>query len=129
MKHYAPGSKHIGFHFNTYADFIHTPIIRSEIRKAPITNKGHITVYLPAYSDEIMIKNFTKIKDVEWHLFSKHSQKGYYSENVSVLPIHNEAFINSLCSSDGLITNGGFESPAEAMFLHKKVMAIPMLNQ
>jgi hypothetical protein len=37
--------------------------------------------------------------------------------------------VKSLASSDGLLTAGGFESPAEAIHLRKKVMVIPMAGQ
>jgi len=129
LKNYAPTNKHIGFHFQEYDSFIKTPVIRSLVRKNGLSNKEHITVYLPAYSDEIITDVFNKIPDIEWHVFSKHSKKAYYKKNVSIQPIHNLAFIESLCSSNGLITNGGFESPAEAMYLKKKLMVIPMSNQ
>ncbi|MFY8021037.1 MAG: glycosyltransferase family protein [Bacteroidia bacterium] len=129
LKHFAPVSDKIGFHFQAYDDFIQTPVIRSQIRKNGLSNKGHITVYLPAYSDDLIIKHLNSIPDMEWHVFSKHGNRAYYKNNVSVQPIHNNAFVESLCSSDGLITNGGFESPAEAMYLHKKIMVIPMNNQ
>ncbi len=129
LRRYAPCSSHIGFHFQPYDHFIQSPVIRSQVREALITNKGHITVYLPAYSDDKLIKFFTAIKEVEWQVFSKHAKKDYRYKNVSIRSLHNDAFIASLCSSDGLITNGGFESPAEAMYLGKKVMAIPMQNQ
>lgn len=129
LKHFAPVTDKIGFHFQAYDDFIQTPVIRSQIRKNGLSNKGHITVYLPAYSDEFIVKHLNSIPDMEWHVFSKHGKRAYYLNNVSVQPIHNNAFVESLCSSDGLITNGGFESPAEAMYLHKKIMVIPMNNQ
>ncbi len=49
--------------------------------------------------------------------------------NVQVFPVSNEAFNNSLASCAGLLTGGGFEGPAEALFLEKKVMMIPMTGQ
>ncbi len=129
FKHYAPTTKQIGFHFKPYDTFIHTPVIRSEIRKLESTYEGHITVYLPAHSDEILIPHLTKIKDVKWHVFSKHSKKEYTKDNVKVMPVTNEAFIKSLASCEGLVTAGGFESPAEAVYLRKKVLSVPMHNQ
>ncbi|GAB1447995.1 glycosyltransferase family protein [Bacteroidota bacterium] len=129
LKNYAPVTDKIGFHFQAYDNFIQTPVIRSQIRKQGISNRGHITVYLPAYSDEKIIAFLSEIKNMEWHVFSKHSRHGYYRGNISVQPIHNNAFVESLCSSDGLICNAGFEGPAEAMYLHKKLLVVPMKNQ
>lgn len=129
FKNYAPVTDAFGFHFNAYDQFIHTPVIRSEIRQLEPQNKEHITVYLPAHGDDVLIKAFTQIKEVPWEVFSKHSKKEYTVENVNIKPILNEAFTHSLASGDGLITAGGFESPAEAIHLRKKVLSVPMVNQ
>ena len=45
------------------------------------------------------------------------------------MPVHNERFINSLLSSKGVLCGAGFETPAEALFLKKKLMVIPMKGQ
>ena len=52
---YAPAKNHVAFHFERYDDFIHTPVIRGEIRNLKTQNLGHYTVYLPAYSDEFIL--------------------------------------------------------------------------
>jgi uncharacterized protein (TIGR00661 family) len=129
FKQYAPVTDAYGFHFERYDSFISTPVIRSDIRKLETSNKGHITVYLPAHGDAVLLKHFVQIKDVEWEVFSKHTSVAYTIENVHIKPILNNDFTQSLASSNGLITAGGFESPAEAMFLGKKVLTIPMIGQ
>lgn len=129
FKYYAPATHHVGFHFERYADFIHTPVIRSEIRKMETQNLGHYTVYLPAYDDQLLLQYFKQIKGVSWQIFSKHTKKEYAEGNTLVKPIQNEAFNQSLSTAAGLLTGGGFEGPAEALFMHKKVMMIPMKGQ
>ena len=129
LRNYAPTTHHYGFHFKSFDDFIYTPVIRNEVRNLEITNKDHITVYLPAHQDDILIKHFSKFKDVKFEVFSKHTKLAFRKDNVHVTPINNELFINSLASSDGVVTAGGFESVAEAIHLRKKVMVIPMHNQ
>lgn len=128
FKYYSPTSYHVGFHFERYADFIHTPVIRSEIRNLKTSNSGHYTVYLPAYDDKLLVSLLTKTK-VQWHIFSKRQKTPYQQDNVHVYPVNNEAFNNSLASCQGLLTGGGFEGPAEALFLGKKVLMIPMKGQ
>jgi len=128
LKYYSPTTYHIGFHFERYADFIHTPVIRSEIRNLQTTNLGHYTVYLPAYDDKKLAKYLNET-DVQWHVFSKRQKTAYTDGNVQVIPVNNEGFNISLASCDGLLTGGGFEGPAEALFLQKKVMMIPMSGQ
>ena len=129
LKYYSPTTHHVGFHFERYADFIHTPVIRSEIRDLQTSNNGHYTVYLPAYDDKKLAQYLALAPDVEWQVFSKREKTGYQVDNVKVFPVNNEAFNTSLASCEGLLTGGGFEGPAEAMFLQKKVMMIPMQGQ
>lgn len=129
FKYYSPTTYHIGFHFERYADFIHTPVIRSEIRNLETSNLGHYSVYLPAYDDKILFKHLSRAKDVEWQIFSKRQKTPYREGNVQILPVNNEEFNKSLASCTGLLTGGGFEGPAEALFLQKKVLMIPMTGQ
>jgi uncharacterized protein (TIGR00661 family) len=129
FKYYSPTTYHVGFHFERYDDFINTPVIRSEIRNLKTSNKGHYTVYLPAYDDKLLTKLLNKTRDVEWHIFSKRQKTPYTDGNVHIFPVNNEAFNSSLASCEGLLTGGGFEGPAEALFMQKKVLMIPMKGQ
>ncbi|MCX2573985.1 glycosyltransferase family protein [Pedobacter sandarakinus] len=129
LSRYAPTNHHIGFHFDRYDSFIHTPVIRSEIRQMKPENLGHYTVYLPAVDDKRLLKLFMQIPDVQWQVFSKHSNSAYREANVSVEPVNNERFNKSLATCTGLFTGGGFEGPAEALFLKKKLLVAPMRFQ
>ncbi|HEY0245955.1 MAG TPA: glycosyltransferase family protein, partial [Mucilaginibacter sp.] len=104
-------------------------VIRSEIRNLQATNLGHYTVYLPAYDDKTLVKYLSQAPDVQWQIFSKRQKTAYQSGNVHIFPVNNEAFNVSLASCTGLLTGGGFEGPAEALYLQKKVMMIPMKGQ
>jgi uncharacterized protein (TIGR00661 family) len=128
FKYYSPTTHHIGFHFERYDDFIHTPVIRSDIRNMETANHGHYTVYLPAYSDATLVKNLSQT-NAQWQIFSKRTKIAYREGNVQVFPVNNEAFNTSLANCEGLLTGGGFEGPAEALFLGKKVLMIPMRGQ
>jgi uncharacterized protein (TIGR00661 family) len=128
FKYYSPTTHHIGFHFDRYADFIHTPVIRSQIRQMETQTLDHYTVYLPAYDDHLLT-TYLKKTDVEWHVFSKRQKAAYRDGNVHILPVNNETFNTSLANCRGLLTGGGFEGPAEALFLGKKVLMIPMRGQ
>lgn len=129
LKYYSPTTHNVGFHFERYADFIHTPVIRSEIRSMVTSNLGHYTVYLPAYDDMKLAKYLSQTKDVEWHIFSKRQKTPYRMDNIHIFPVNNAGFNESLASCEGLLTGGGFEGPAEALFLQKKLMMIPMQGQ
>ncbi len=129
IKWYAPVSIPIGLHYKKYDNFIETPIIREEIRHAEVSNKGHYTVYLPSYDEKHIIDRLSKI-DTKWELFSKHYKGSPYKEkNVTINPISNDLFVSSLASSEGILCNSGFETPSEALYLGKKILAIPMKGQ
>lgn len=129
MEWYAPGNSLIGLHFEEYDDFIFTPIIREEIRNTDVSNDGHYTVYLPSYDERFIIEILKKI-DVPWEVFSKHYKgEPFREDNVTVHRVDNVEFVKSLASCEGLLCNAGFETPAETLYLGKKLMVIPMKRQ
>ncbi|GAB1463959.1 glycosyltransferase family protein [Pedobacter sp.] len=129
LSRYAPTTHHIGFHFDRYDDFIYKPVIRSEIRQLKPTNLGHYTVYLPAIDDKDLVNVLQQIPQVRWEVFSKHTKIAYANGNVFVEPINNEKFNKSMASCEGVFTGGGFEGPAEALHLGKKLLVAPMRFQ
>lgn len=129
LMNYAPASDYYSFHFRKYDNKIFTPIIRNDIRNQEITDEGHYTVYLPAYGDKKLIKNLSKIKNIRWEVFSKHAIEDYTKGNVHIQPIDGMKFVESMASSTGVLCGAGFETPAEALYLTKKLMVIPMKRQ
>jgi len=128
LKHYAPASIHYGFHFRPYADKIFTPVIRNEIRKLVPNNANHYTVYLPAIGVPRIIKMLRNI-EVHWQVFSKHATQPYVEGNIHIMPVSNKGFMKSIASATGIICGAGFEGPAEALFLGKKLLVVPMKGQ
>lgn len=129
MKNYAPSSSSYGFHFKDYGEHIFTPVIRQSIRELSPNDKGHYTVYLPSYDDAHLLKNLSKFPDVKWDVYSKHNKRPFTVKNVSINPIKSETFIKSMADASGVLCGAGFETPAEALFLQKKLLVIPMKNQ
>lgn len=129
LSHYAPVNIAYGFHFEKFDKNIFTPVIRQQIREQVVTNAGHYTVYLPAYDDSRLIKRLSEIKHITWDVFSKHNKKIIRHKNIHIQPINNEKFIQSMASSAGVLCGAGFETPAEALFMNKKLLVIPMKNQ
>lgn len=129
LKHYAPTDNAYGFHFKKFDKNIYTPVIRNEVRNAHVSDEGHYTVYLPAYDDKALVEHLSYFNEVQWQVFSKHNKTPFEKGNISVRPIENDAFIQSMASSKGVLCGAGFEGPAEAMFLGKKVLVVPMHAQ
>lgn len=129
LRSYAPSTSQYGFHFKSYDNNIFTPVIRSEVRLKKPVRLGHYTVYLPAYDDARIIKILSMVDNVEWQVFSKHNKQSVRKGNVWIRPINNDEFIDSMSKATGVFCGAGFETPAEAMFLKKKLMVIPMKGQ
>jgi predicted glycosyltransferase len=128
-KNYAPVSKEYGFHYEQFDHNIFTPVIRKQVREANISNKGHYTVYLPAYGDAEIFNFLSTFSNTKWEVFSKHNHSAFKLQNVHIRPLDNTAFIESMVSSAGILCGAGFETTSEALFLNKKVMVIPVSNQ
>ncbi|WP_297094414.1 glycosyltransferase family protein [uncultured Draconibacterium sp.] len=129
LKHYAPASVLYGFHFKQLDEQNFTPVIRSFIRKTKVTDKGHYTVYLPAFSDSEIEKIIGQHKSVRWEVFSKHCAKSYTKGSIQFNPVSLDGFNQSFVSCSGIVCTAGFETPAEALFMGKKLCVIPMKNQ
>lgn len=129
LKNYAPAPKAIGFHFESYDDFIYPPVIREGIRSQDPTDRGHYTVYLPAFRDDVLIGVLRQIPGVEWQVFSKYAKQPSRVNNVQINPVNNDQFLESFVHCQGMLTGAGFETPAEALYLGKKLFCIPIRGQ
>jgi uncharacterized protein (TIGR00661 family) len=128
-EYYAPTNKQYGFHFKRFDNNIFTPVIRKQVREAVVSDKGHYTVYLPAYGDAELYNFLSTFRNTKWEVFSKHNTSPFKLGNVHIRPLHNDAFVESMASSTGVLCGAGFETPAEALFLNKKLMVVPITNQ
>ena len=77
-----------------------------------------------------MIKIFTKYKDYQFIIFSSQVNKaGWNKSNVRFRPADPSSFMYALLKCSGVITGGGFETVAEALYLNKRVLTIPIKGQ
>ncbi len=129
LRNYAPVENYIGFHFQEYDKNIYTPVIRTAIANARKNDKGHYTVYLPAYDDKKLVALFMKFPSIRWHVFSKHTKQPYHIGKISVYPVSGVDFVESMVTSTGVLCGAGFETPAEVIHLHKKLLVVPMKSQ
>jgi uncharacterized protein (TIGR00661 family) len=121
-------TNYLGLHFSSYDKNIYNPIIKDEIIQANPSDEGHITVYLPQYSMGYLTPFLHQQKGTHFEVFTKEVVQITNSKNITFYPIHNQVFTSSLIRCHGIITAGGFETPAEAMYLKKKILSIPILN-
>lgn len=129
MKNYAKATQYIGLHFESYDDFILSPVIKEEILRAEPRNKGHITVYLPSYCDRVLTKFLQPHNDFQFEIFSREVTQIVQNGHIQFIPVDKKAFNQSLINCAGIITGAGFETPAEALYLKKKMIIIPIKGQ
>ncbi len=129
LKRYAPATVNYGFNFQASPPDIFPPVIRCSIRQAKISVKKYYTVYLPAYSDLQIQAVLSRVPNTEWQVFSKHSESVFSAGNVHFQPVSLDAFTQSFQNCTGLVCTAGFEGPAEAIFMGKKLCVIPMKKQ
>jgi uncharacterized protein (TIGR00661 family) len=128
LKHYAPSKNNIGLHFESYDDFILEPIIRREIKYAHVSDQGHICIYLPSYPKECFDFLQISFPDYEFHIFTPYVTRPFQDKNCHFFPPSAKNFSASMIHSTAVITGGGFETPAEALYLGKRLISIPIRN-
>ena len=126
-----PVKAKIGMHFTKMDDFIYYPVVRKEIRNATITNENFILIYLLTYSDDELMKILrdNRFDDYKFIIYSKTEKRPNTVKNISIFPLNMESFTMHLTQCAGIITAGGFQTISEALYLHKKLLVIPMKGQ
>ena len=129
LRNYARATQYIGLHFKQYDDFILPPVIKKDILQADPIDKGHITVYLSSYCDAVVESYLSPLTAYRFQVFSKEVSQPVQKGNILFLPVSKNAFNKSLIGCSAIITGAGFETPAEALYLGKKVLVIPIRGQ
>ena len=132
LKNYAPCEYNIGFHFKDYDHFILPPHIRSVIRdsKDKTERNGYILVYLSAYHIGQLTYIFSRYKHHKFMIFSSEIDKpSRFASNIELKPTSSSEFMKALLGCNGVITGGGFETVAEALYLNKPILTIPIKGQ
>ncbi|MCB9055404.1 MAG: glycosyl transferase [Chitinophagales bacterium] len=129
LKNFVKATHYAGLHFKPYDDFIFTAVVKKEILQAEPTDKGFITVYLPSYCEPQLKTMFSAYPELPFHIFSKETSAIRNEGNITFYPISRHLFTDSLIHCHGIISGAGFETPAEALHLGKKIMAIPIKGQ
>lgn len=130
FKNFAPSSRAIGLHYKKYDEHIFTPVVRTEIREIATQYKEQeVLVYLPAFSEELLVEKFKQLPQFRWNIFSKHVKFESVDENVNIYPVGTTKWNEVLSQAPYAIIGGGFEGPSEMLYLGKKIIVIPMNDQ
>jgi len=128
LQKFAPTDIAYGFHYQKFSKNIFLPIIRTKLREINTSSGGGIVVYLPAYDLKNIVEILSLFPHVKWNVFSKEVKEKIIEGSIKYNPINEEHFINAMAQSDGVITNAGFATTSEALFLGKPLLTIPMLG-
>ncbi|MBL0233131.1 MAG: glycosyl transferase [Chitinophagaceae bacterium] len=129
LKNYARSPYTTGLHFERYSPFIFEPVIKQNILESLPEDHGHITVYLPAYKLSFLIQLFSTLPGYRFEIFTPEKRSVETSGNCVLNPVSNGGFNKSFINCHGIICGAGFETPAEAIHLGKKILAIPIRGQ
>lgn len=129
MKKFAPTNLEYGFHYQKFNKRIFFPIIRTKLREMNVSIGGGILVYLPAYDLNNIVEVLSLFPKVKWNVFSKEIKNETIHGSIKTSPISEDHFLKELAQCDGVITNAGFATTSEALFLGKPLLTIPMRGQ
>jgi uncharacterized protein (TIGR00661 family) len=110
------------------------PVLRPEALRHPIAEKDHILVYLvnPGYMQDI-IDWHARHPEVTIHAFTdatmvrdEHGGDWKVNEKLTFHSLSETAFLEYLSSCKAMACTAGFESVAEAMYIGKPVLMVPI---
>jgi uncharacterized protein (TIGR00661 family) len=129
LKRFAPASVNIGLHWHHFDAPILPPIIPLKHQAGQVkAEKDKIVVYLPFEEMEEVIdllKHFPQ-KDFYFYCGIKVAED---MGHIHLRPFSRDGFLYDLHSCEGVISNGGFQLPSEALHLGKKVLSRPVIGQ
>lgn len=129
LKKFAPTDLEYGFHYQKFNKRIFFPIIRTKLRELNVSKGGGIVVYLPAYDLNNITEVLSLFPAIKWNVFTKEIKEETQLGCIDIRPINEEHFLDALAQCDGVITNAGFATTSEALYLGKPLLTIPMRGQ
>lgn len=130
LRFYTPINSTISSHFYHFNQSILPPFIEKSLKNqnAVKVMKNTFLVYLAWEEQDQMISILNSIKENEFIYYSS-VDKEVQIGNVTLKPYSNKYFKEDLIACNGLITNAGFQLPAEAIYLGKKILCKPLTGQ
>tara|TARA_Y100000748_G_scaffold293275_1_gene282645 strand:+ start:121 stop:1140 length:1020 start_codon:yes stop_codon:yes gene_type:complete len=130
LRFYTPINSTISSHFYHFNQSILPPFIEKVLKNQNTVPfmKNTFLVYLVWEERDQMISILNTIKGNEFIYYSS-VDKEIQIGNVTLKPYSNKNFKEDLMACNGLLTNAGFQLPAEAIYLGKKILCKPLSGQ
>jgi uncharacterized protein (TIGR00661 family) len=130
MKISIPFGIPIGFHWKPFDNFIYKPIIRDEIFFASDRREeNYYLIYINNMKVEYMIGAVERFVKENFIIYSPELYQNNLPKNIKIKQLNFESFTKDLINCKGVITNAGFSTITESIFLGKKLMSVPQKNQ
>ena len=130
LRFYTPINSTISSHFYHFNQPILSPFIEESLKNQDLVPvmKNTFLVYLAWEEKDQMISILNTIKSNEFIYYCS-VDKEEQIDNVTLKPYSNKKFKEDLVACNGLLTNAGFQLPAEAIYLGKKILCKPLKGQ
>ncbi len=109
---------------------LHRPILRPEILAATPTAGEHLLVYQTAEGHETLSATLRETGlPCRIYGMRRGITEDQVEGNLTYRPFSEAGFIGDLASARGVIAGGGFTLMGEAVYLHKPMLAVPVVHQ
>ncbi len=122
------GDENISVYYDKLDDNTTLPILSKEILDSAkdIKDLGHITVYLSTVALEVLTPILKTLPKYKFEVFSPKIKQESTDENITFKTNAHKGFANSIGTAHGIIMGAGFSATAEALYLGKKMMLVPV---
>lgn len=104
------------------------PIIRNTILSKKINIEDFFVVYLPTIKTNKII-NILSCSEENWKVYTNDIDCKNNNDNIKIIKINEDNFINDIVNCKGVITQSGFSTTSECLVLGKKMWSIPIKGQ
>jgi len=127
MQRFAPADHYLGLHWYHFDQPILPPIVSTT--EQDMLNQDFILVYLPFESVDQVCELLFRFVNQSFICYHPEVIEPELVENVELRPLCHSNFQYHLHRCAGVIANGGFELPSEALSLGKKLLLKPLHGQ
>lgn len=127
IEYFAPAQHHIGLHWYHFDQPILPPIVHTH--NESVEEESFILVYLPFESVAEITDLLLRFTNHHFICYHPDTIEHHNIDNLEFSPLSVESFQYHLNRCSGVIANGGFELPSEALTLGKKLLLKPLSGQ